>query len=59
MIEPGFQGINRFFVLALENDIQRTSSKRYYLPHVQIKDYNVMIDEKNIFDQTIKNDKMT
>ena len=46
LVEPSFQGINRLFVLAFENDTQRTSSKRYYLPNVEIKDYNVMIDGK-------------
>ena len=25
----------------------------YYLPKVEIKDYNVMIDGKNVFDQPI------
>ena len=59
LVEPSFQGINRLFVLAFENDAQRTSSKRYYLPSVEIKDYNVMIDGKNFFDQPIKNDKIT
>ena len=57
LIEPSFQGINRLFVLAFENDAQRTSNKRYYIPNVEIKDYNVMIDGKNFFDQPIKNDK--
>ena len=33
--------------------MQRTSNKRYYLPNVEIKDYNVMIDGKNFFDQPI------
>ena len=37
LIEPSFQGLNRFFVLAFENDGQRTSSKRYYIPNVEIK----------------------
>ena len=43
LIEPNFQGINRLFVLAFENDNQ-TSNKRYYNPNVEIKDYNVIID---------------
>ena len=47
LIEPSFQGVNRLFVLAFENDDQRTSNKRYYIPNVEIKDYNVMIDGKN------------
>ena len=51
--------INRLFVLAIENDAQRTSNKRYYIPNVEIKDYNVMIDGKNFFDQPIKNNKVT
>ena len=45
--------------MAFENDAQRISSKRYYLPSVEIKDYNVMIDGKNFFDQPIKSDKIT
>ena len=54
LVEPRFQGINRLFVLAFENDAQRISSKRYNLPTVKIKDYNVIIDGKNFFDQPIK-----
>ena len=53
------QGVNRLFVLAFENDDQRTSNKRYYTPNVEIKDYNVMIDGKNFFDQPVRNDKVT
>ena len=30
-----------------------TSHSPYYLPKVEIKDYTVMIDGKNFFDQTI------
>ena len=59
LVEPSFQGVNRLFVLAFENDAQRTSNKRYYIPNVEIKDYNVMIDGKNFFDQPVKNDKVT
>ena len=35
------------------------SNKRYYIPNVEINDYNIMIDGKNFFDQPIKNDKIT
>ena len=38
LVEPSFQGINRFFVLAFENDDDRTSRSNYYLPNVEIKD---------------------
>ena len=59
LVEPSFQGVNRIFVLAFENDAQRTSNKRYYLPNVEIKDYNVVIDGKNFSDQPVKNNKIT
>ena len=55
LTKPSFQGVNRRFILAFENDEQRTSNKIYYIPNVEIKDYNVMIDGKNIFDQPINN----
>ena len=50
LVETIFQGVNRPFVLAFENDGQRTSNKIYYLPNVEIKDYNAMIDRKNLFE---------
>ena len=59
LVEPSFQGVSRLFVLAFENDAQRTSNKRYYFPNVEIKDYNVMIDGKKFFDQPVKNNKVT
>ena len=59
LIEPSFQGVNRLFVLASENDDHRTSDERYYLPIVEIKDYNIMINGENFFDQPIKNNKVT
>ena len=55
LVEPNFQGVNRLFVLAFENDTQRTSHSGYYLPNVEIKDYNIMINGENIFDEPIKN----
>ena len=58
LIERRFEGVNRLFVLAFENDDQRTSNKRYYIPNVEIKGCNVMIDGKNVFDQPVKNYKI-
>ena len=52
LIEPSFQGVNRLFVLAFENDDDRTSDEQYYLPTVEIKDYkdyNIMINGENVF----------
>ena len=56
LIESNFQGVNRLFVLAFDVDAQRINRKRYCIPNVEIKDYNVMIDEKNFF--LIKQQKM-
>ena len=52
LINPSFQGVNRVFVLSFENENDRTHSI-YYLPKVEIKDYNAMIDGRNFFDQPI------
>ena len=46
LVEPSFQGVNRLFVLAFENDDDRTSNDKYYLPTVEIKDYNIVIKVK-------------
>ena len=59
LVEPSFQGVNRLFILAYENDTQRTSAKGYYLPNVEIQDYNIMINGENFFDQSIKDNKVT
>ena len=42
LVEPSFQGVNRLFVLAFENDDDRTSNDQYYLPTVEIKDYSIV-----------------
>ena len=55
LINPSFQGVNRLFVLSFENENDRTSHLTYYLPKVEIKDYNVMNDGRNFFDQPINN----
>ena len=38
---------------SFRNEDDRTSHWTYYLPKVEIKDYNVMIHGKNFFDQPI------
>ena len=49
-------------MLAFEHDSDndwRISNKIYYIPNLEIKDYNVMIDENSFFDQPLKNDKVS
>ena len=59
LIDPSFQGVNRLFVLSFENNAHRTRDIGYFLPKVEIKDYNAMIGEQNFFDQPVKNDLRT
>ena len=40
LINPSFQGVNRPFVLSFENENDRPSHSTYYLPKVEIKDYD-------------------
>ena len=50
LIDPTFIKVNRLFVLSFENENDRTSFSKYYVPNVQIKDFNVLIDGKIFFD---------
>ena len=59
LVDPGFQRVNRLFVLSFETENGRTSHSNYYLPKVKIKDYNAMIDGKNFFNQPLNNDYKT
>ena len=60
LINPSFLGVNTFFVpLSYKDDYGWESHMQYYLPTVGIKDYTVMIDGRNFFDQPIKNDLKT
>ena len=59
LINLSFQVVNRRFVLPFEDGEQRKSYKRYYLPTVEIKKYNVMIDGQNVFDQPVRHKSIT
>ena len=47
------------FVFSLENENERTSSSKYYVPKIKIKDFNVLIDGKNFLDMRNKNGSET
>ena len=55
LIDPTFSNVNRLFVLSFENEDDRTSYYKYYMPSVEIKDYNVLIDGNAFFELPIKN----
>ena len=55
LIDPEFTNVNRLFVLTFKNEDDRTSFSKYYVPKVEIKDFNVLIDRKPFFDIPVKN----
>ena len=55
LIDPRFSNVNRLFVLSFENEDDRISYYKYYMPSVEIKDYNVLIDGNAFFELPIKN----
>ena len=58
-LDASFQGFNRLFLLAFNNvnndanRVQRDSHRKYFLPSVNITNYNVLIDGRNFYDQPI------
>ena len=64
LIDPTFTNVNRLFVLSFErieeNNVKkdyRDSFSHYYVPKVQIKDFNVLINGKGFFDLPVKNEE--
>ena len=64
LIDPTFTKANKLFVLSFEiteeNNFKknhRHSFSRYYVPNVEIKYFNVLIDGKSFFDLPVKNEK--
>ena len=55
LIDPTFTNANRLFVLSFENEDHRTSFSKYYVPKVEIKDFNVLIDAEPFFEIPLKN----
>ena len=57
-IDPTFSKVNRLFVLPFknenENENDRVSFKKYYVPNIEIKGYVFVINGKSFFDVPIK-----
>ena len=54
LIDPTFNKVKRLFVPAFPNEEDRSSFSKYYVPNVEIKDYNVLIDLQPFYDIPIK-----
>ena len=60
LIDPTFTNVNRLFVLSFKRNVNgnhRDSFSSYYIPNVQIRDFNILIDGKSFFDLPVKNDE--
>ena len=55
MVDPTFTNVNRLSVSPFENEDDRTSFSKYYVPIFEIKDFNVLIDRKQFFEIPVKN----
>ena len=55
MTDPTFTKVYRLFVLSFENEDDRTSFSKYYVPNIETEDFNVLIDGKSFFDTPLKN----
>ena len=59
LLDAYFQGVSRLFDLAFGNTengnkmVERDSHRKYFLPRVDITNYNVLIDGRNFYDQPI------
>ena len=55
LLDSSYQGVKRLFGLAYDNanGITVDSHKRYFLPRIEIKNYNIEIDSRNFYDQPI------
>ena len=58
-LDPSFQSVNRLFALVhsrVAGQPNRNSQQKYYLPRIDLKKYDVIIDGRNFYDNQIKSD---
>ena len=59
LLDASFQGVRRLFVLGFDNTengakkVEKNSHIKYFLPRVNITNYNVLIDGRNFYHQPI------
>ena len=60
LVDPTFINVNRLFVLSFTRDkegVNRDAFSDYYVPNIEIKDFNILIDRKSFFDLPVKNEE--
>ena len=57
-LDPSFQSVNRLFLTAYsrtdDNQATRNGQRKHYLPRIDLKKYNVIIDGRNFYDNPIE-----
>ena len=56
LVDQSSERLNRLLIFSFANENDQKSYKWYYLLTIEIKDHNVKIDGRNVFDQPVKND---
>ena len=55
-LDASIRGVNRLFVLSYgreNDDATENSHRKYFLPRMKIKNYNIEIDGRNFYDQAV------
>ena len=58
-LDPSFQGVNRLIVMTysrVDGQPTRNGQQKYYLPRIDLNKYNVIIDGRNFYDNSIESD---
>ena len=59
-LDPSFQDVNRLFLMAYsradDDQATRNGQRKYYLPRIDLKKYNVIIDGRNFYDNPMESD---
>ena len=68
MLDTAIPVVNRLFVAGFDDNVDdpsadppddnvnRVNHRKYFLPRVDIKDYNILVDGRNFYDQNISDD---
>ena len=56
MLDTAIPGVNKLFVAAFPDSPLKNSHRRYFLPTTNIRDYSILIDGRNFYDQNISDD---
>ena len=59
LIDPTVTKVNRLFALPFKTEEDGTSFAKYHVPSIEVKNFNVLIDGKRLFEIPVKNTEET